>query len=84
MAPEILGMAWLTKRLRTYVIYVSIQSKANGLETCNFGLIKCLIYMRYQYRFYDIATSPGSPTLIFTLMLEDNVGMEIAPRISES
>ena len=37
--------------------------------------------MRYQSRF-GVVASPGSLTLMFTLMLEDDVGVEMAPKIS--
>ena len=37
--------------------------------------------MRYQSRF-GVVASPGSLTLMFTLMLEDDASVEMAPEIS--
>ena len=57
-------------------------AEANGLRTCDFGLIKWPIAYALSFALREIDASPGSLTLMFTLMLEDDVGVEMAPKIS--
>ena len=56
--------------------------RPSGLRTCYFGLIKCPISYALSVALWEIVASPGSLTLMFTLMLEDDVGVEMAPKIS--
>ena len=53
-----------------------------GYRACDFGLIKCPISYALSVALWEIDASPGSPTLMFTLMAADDVGVEMAPEIS--
>ena len=57
-------------------------AETNGLRTCDFSLIKCPISYALSVALWEIDASPGSPTLTFTLIVEDDVGVEMAPEVS--